>query len=75
MDWSIPQTFYPSALPGPVTWALFLLALSVAGGASWMTARRRGWKIALLLLGPITACTVFASMIVSMVLAFFVHDV
>lgn len=33
MDWSIPQTFYPIALPVPVQWLLFgLVCFGTAAG-------------------------------------------
>ena len=74
MDWSIPQTFYPIALPAPLQWLLFILAIAVT--ALWVArvVRFQGWRVGFLLLPPIALLSMLASMLVSMVLTFFIHD-
>jgi fluoride ion exporter CrcB/FEX len=75
MDLTIPYTFYPVALPDCMAWALFLLA--IVGGAAAGVARGRvqGWMSCLRtgLLGALGLLIV--TMVASMVIAFFVHDV
>ncbi len=66
MDLTIPYTFYPLALPHWIAWVLFLLA--VLGGLAIGAARgfRAGLLSAVVLL--------IATMLASMVITFFVHD-
>jgi hypothetical protein len=74
MDPTIPYTFYPIALPHRIAWALFLAA---AFGGLWIgiaRGRRHGWLSGLVggLMGG--AGLLAATMIASMVITFFVHD-
>jgi mannose/fructose/N-acetylgalactosamine-specific phosphotransferase system component IIC len=75
MDWSIPRTFYPVALPAPWMWALFVLACLAAIAAIGLIIKYKGFRTGLLLAAPIAAAMLFASMIVSMVVMFLVHDI
>ena len=74
MDLRIPYTFYPSALPAWIAWALFL-AVALGGiGIGVARGRRRGWPSGL---GVGVAATIglfVASVVASMVITFFVHD-
>jgi hypothetical protein len=74
VDLTIPYTFYPVALPHWIAWLLF--ALAVGGGifAGVVRGRRRGWMSGLGagLIGG--AGLLLGTMIVSMVITFFVHD-
>lgn len=74
MDWSIPRTFYPVALPSPWMWAFFALACLAAIIGIDVTIKVKGISTGLLLSVPIAAAMLFASMIASMVVMFFVHD-
>lgn len=74
MDWSIPNTLYPSTLPQPLMWVLFTAAIVCTFGVIWRIVKRRGLGIGFLLLVPTAAVIIAASMILSMVVAFFVHD-
>jgi mannose/fructose/N-acetylgalactosamine-specific phosphotransferase system component IIC len=75
MDWSIPRTFYPVALPAPWMWALFVLACLAAMVGIGLIIKYKGFRTGLLLAVPIAAAMLFASMIASMVVMFFVHDI
>lgn len=74
MDLTIPYTFYPLALPHWIAWILFLLAM-LGGAAVGMTrALTAGW-----LRGTVTGVIgaigcLAATMIVSMVITFLLHD-
>ena len=72
MDLTIPYTFYPSALPGWIAWTLFLSATALGTGVG--IARGRGWLSGLYagVLG--VAAFLVVSMVVSMIITFFVHD-
>jgi hypothetical protein len=74
MDLTIPYTFYPLALPHWIAGTLFLLAL-LGGAALGMTrGLERGWLRGILtgVFGAIGFLAV--TMVVSMVITFFVHD-
>lgn len=74
MDLTVPYTFYPIALPHWMAWVLFLLAM--LGGAAVGMARglRRGWFRGAwaAVLGAFGFLV--ATMVISMVITFFVHD-
>lgn len=74
MDLTIPYTFYPSALPGWTAWTLFLAATAVGTGVDVVKGRGRGWLSGLYagVLG-VVGCLA-ASMVASMIITFFVHD-
>jgi hypothetical protein len=74
MDWSIPQTFYPIALPASLQWLLF--AMVIVTTALWVSrvVRHRGWRVGFLVLAPIILLTLLVSMAISMLLTFFIHD-
>ncbi len=71
MDLRIPYTFYPLVLPHWVAWALFRAA---AGGLAVGHARARGWTVGLVAALASGAGFLVVTMVVSMVIAFFVHD-
>ena len=74
MDLTIPYTFYPTALPHWIAWLLFMLAILGAVAAGFVRARTRGW------VGGIGAGLLYGvgflllTMLASMVITFFVHD-
>ncbi|HKA42523.1 MAG TPA: hypothetical protein VKF40_11085 [Burkholderiales bacterium] len=74
IDLTIPYTFYPLALPHWIAWTLFLAA--TVGGAAIGVARgrARGWMSGLGagLIGGVGFLVV--TMVASMVITFFVHD-
>jgi len=75
MDWTIPHTFYPTALPDPWVWLLFGMAcLGTALGVHQVAKRKGGVSAALLSL-PIAAASLFTTMTLGMIVAFFVHDI
>ena len=74
MDLTIPYTFYPMALPGWMSWMLFGLAL--ASGCFWgsLVGRRRGLWYGIGASAGGTALLLFVSMVVGVVITFFIHD-
>ena len=74
MDLRIPYTFYPLVLPHWVAWALFLAA--VAGGLTvgHIRARARDWTAGVVAALASGVGFLVKTMVVSMVIAFFVHD-
>ena len=74
MDLTIPYTFYPLALPHWIAWALFSAAMVGATGVGVVAGRRRRWArgVGYGLIGG--AVLLFLTMVASMVITFFVHD-
>jgi hypothetical protein len=74
MDLTVPYTFYAIALPHWIGWTLFLLSMLGGGAIGIMRGRGRGWLSGILtgVLGGIGFLA--ATMIISMVITFFVHD-
>ena len=75
MDLTVPYTFYPAALPHWIAWSLILAA--IAGGAFVGVQRARRASIASGLLVGLAAGAglLVATMVASMVITFFVHDI
>ena len=75
MDLSIPYTFYPSALPASLVWVLFLAALLCAFNIGLLLGRMRNTVVGFL--AAIAAFPLFLiiSVVISMVIMFFIHDV
>jgi hypothetical protein len=75
MDLTVPYTFYPTALPHWIAWALFLVA--IVGGAFVGVQRARLASVASgLLVGLVAgAGLLVATIVASMIITFFVHDV
>lgn len=74
MDWSIPQTFYPIALPVAAQWLLFGLACLGTAAGIRHAIKGGGTRRGLVLAIPIAFGMLLASMVVGMVVTFFVHD-
>ena len=74
MDLTIPYTFYPIALPHWIAWLLFLLAMAGGAGVGVLKGRDRGWRSGLGAGSIGVAGLLAASMVVSMIITFFVHD-
>ena len=74
MDLTIPYTFYPIALPHWIAWVFFSAVLLGAATAAVLGARRGGWARGLRAGAIAGAALLVASMIGSMVVTFFVHD-
>ena len=74
MDLTIPYTFYPLALPHWMAWALFLTVVAGGTAIGLIRGRSGGWGAGLRsgLFGGVALLA--ASMLASMVIAFFVHD-
>ena len=74
MDLTIPYTFYPLALPHWMAWALFLTVVVAGTAVGLVRGRAGGWRAGLRsgFLGGLALLA--ASMLASMVIAFFVHD-
>jgi hypothetical protein len=74
MDLTIPYTFYPIALPHWIAWLLFLIAIA-GGGVAGITRGRAGGLVkgiaAALIVG---AGILIGTMVASMLITFFVHD-
>jgi hypothetical protein len=75
VDLTIPYTFYPIALPHWIAWTLFLVAILGGAAAGVMRSRRRGVSSGLFagLLSVIGLLA--ATMVASMLITFFVHDI
>jgi len=75
VDLLIPYTFYPQALPHEIAWALFLVAMCGGVVVGLIAGGRRGWVggIHVGLVGAVAF--LILSMIASMVITFFVHDI
>jgi hypothetical protein len=74
MDLTIPYTFYPLALPHWIAWTLFSAAMVGSAGVGVVAGRRGGWArgVGYGLIGG--AVLLFLTMVASMVITFFVHD-
>jgi hypothetical protein len=74
MDFTVPYTFYPVALPHWLAWLLFLLAI-LAGTTVGMTrGLKRGMLQGVLAGGFGVAAFLLVTMVASMVIVFFMHD-
>ena len=74
MDLTIPYTFYPMALPHGIAWLLFLAAVLGGGAAGFARGRSRG-RTSGIAVGVISCVALLAmTMVASMVITFFVHD-
>ena len=74
MDLTIPYTFYPLALPHWIAWTLFSIAVLGGASAAAIAGRRRGWASGVrsgLVSGVVL---LLLTMVASMVITFFVHD-
>jgi hypothetical protein len=74
MDLTIPYTFYPIALPHWIAWVFFSAALLGAVATGVLGARRGGWARGLRAGAIAGTVLLVASMMASMVVTFFVHD-
>jgi len=74
MDLTIPYTFYPMALPHWMAWMLFLVALAGGIAAGLIRSRTRGWMsgVGAALIGGV--CVLVTTMLGSMIITFFIHD-
>jgi hypothetical protein len=74
MDLTIPYTFYPVALPHWIAWTLFLLAMAGGATVGLVRGRVRGWTGGLRagVIGSVGFLVL--TMVASMVITFFVHD-
>ncbi len=75
MNFAIPYTFYPSALPDWISWMLFgsVIAGSVFG--SWILSRFRSPTYGILALLPLILVLLLLSTLLSAVIMFFIHGV
>ncbi len=74
MDLTIPYTFYPSALPNEIAWILFVSALLGALVISFLIGKAKRPRFGFLAFVPALIAFLIATMLLSMVIAFFVHD-
>ena len=74
MDLTVPYTFYPVALPHWIAWMLFLLAVLGGAAVGIVKAMRRGVRLGLRAGALGTLGLLAATMVASMVITFFVHD-
>ena len=72
MDYTIPYTFYPSALPHGLSWGLFALAVIGSLLVASIAARKRKPQ-RLLLFIPIFLVFLMITIGISMVITFFIH--
>ena len=75
MDLTIPHTLYPSALPAAIAWCLFLAAVVGASAASAMFVRAKRPVVAAVVFFPVLLALLVFSVIVSVVITFFLHDI
>jgi hypothetical protein len=74
MDLTIPYTFYPLALPHWIAWILFSIAMLGGAAVGVVRGRKRGWPWGLLIALAGWLVFLFLSMLASMLITFFVHD-
>lgn len=74
MDLTIPYTLYPSALPHGLACVLFGLAVLGAPATSFAIARGKRLWAGLLLFVPFLLGLLFVTILCSMVITFFIHD-
>jgi hypothetical protein len=74
MDLTVPYTFYPFGLPHWIAWTLFLLALLCGAAVAVVHVLRRGWWRGLRIGALSTLGFLATTMVASMVITFFVHD-
>jgi hypothetical protein len=74
MDLKIPYTFYPIALPHWIAWVLFSAVLLGTVATGVLGARRGGWARGVGAGAFAGIVLLVASMMASMVVTFFVHD-
>lgn len=75
MDLTLPYTFYPLALPHWIAWTLFLSAILSGAGVGIVQVVRRGWPRGLRAGALGTVGFLAVTMVASMVITFFVHDI
>jgi formate-dependent nitrite reductase membrane component NrfD len=75
MDFTVPYTFYPLALPHWIAWTLFLAAVTAGAGVGAVTTWSRGWKSGVLMGAISLVLFLVVTMGLAMVITFFVHDV
>ena len=75
MTLTIPYTFYPTALPHWIAWALFVSALAGGVAVAITRGQKRGWVSGAVAGFVSGAGFLLATMIVSMMITFFTHDV
>ena len=74
MNLTVPYTFYPLALPHWIAWTLFLLAMLGGGAVGIIQTIRRGVLLGLRAGALVTLGFLAATMVASMIITFFVHD-
>ena len=74
MDLTILYMFYPVALPHWIAWTFFSAVLLGAVATGVLGARRGGWARGLQAGAIAGTVLLVASMMASMVVTFFVHD-
>jgi len=74
MDLTIPYAFYPSALPHGLAWGLFGIAVLGALAISFAVARGKRLWVGLLLFVPLLLGLLIVTILCSMVITFFIHD-
>jgi hypothetical protein len=74
MDLTVPYTFYPFVLPHWIAWTLFLIAVSGGAAIGVAVGRGKGWRVGLGAgaIGGLGCLS--ATMVASMVITFFLHD-
>jgi hypothetical protein len=75
MDLTVPYTFYPIALPHWIAWTLFLLAMLCGTAIGIIQAARRGVLLGVGVGALGTLGSLAATMVASMVITFFLHDI
>lgn len=75
MDLTLPYTFYPLALPHWIAWTLFLSAILSGASVGIVQVVRRGWPRGLRAGALGTVGFLVVTMVASMVITFFVHDI
>ena len=74
VDLTIPYTFYPIALPHWVAWVLFLIAIAGGGVAGIARGRAGGLVRGIVAALIVGAGSLIGTVVASMVITFFVHD-
>jgi len=67
VDLTIPYTLYPTALPHPLTWGLFIASFVATGFVSYVINKRRSLKSAVLLFLPILSAFLVLSILLAVI--------
>lgn len=74
MDWTIPYTFYPTALPNWLAWVLFAAAILSGIARARVVLRRSNWTRAIGAGVAVATLALMTSVVVSAMATFLFFD-